>query len=236
MPRMLTLATISGLLIVAQWSASFRPASAADAEEGFKPMFNGKDLTGWEGEPGYWSVENGTITGQTTKQKPLDHPTYMYWTGGRPHNFELRASYRFQGSFGNSGINFRSERLPHWDIRGYQADMEVGPVCSGTLYECNGRAVMTVRGQLLVIEENGQRKVTTLAPAAELQKLIKPNGWNECAIIARGPAIIIKINGVVMSDVIDRNGAWDGILSLQLHPGPPMKVQFKNIRIKDFFD
>ena len=67
----------------------------------------------------------------------------MYWRGGRPHNFELRATYRFQGSFGNSGINFRSQELPHWDIRGYQADMEVGPGCSGTLYECNGREVMT---------------------------------------------------------------------------------------------
>ena len=160
----------------------------------------------------------------------------MYWRGGRPHNFELRATYRFQGSFGNSGINFRSEELPHWDIRGYQADMEVGPGCSGTLYECNGREVMTVRGQLVVIGENGQRRVTTLAPAAELQKLIKPNGWNEYTVVARGPEIILKINGAVMSDVIDRNGAWDGLISLQLHPGPPMKVQFKNIRIKDFFD
>jgi hypothetical protein len=236
MPRFFALATISGLLMAAQWSCSVMPASAADAEEGFKRMFNGKDLTDWQGEPGYWSVQDGTITGQTTKQKPLDHPTYMYWRGGRPHNFELRATYRFQGSFGNSGINFRSEELPHWDIRGYQADMEVGPGCSGTLYECNGRQVMTVRGQLLVIGEDGRRKVTTLAPAAELQKLIHPNDWNECAVIARGPEIIIKINGVVMSDVIDRNGAWDGLISLQLHPGPPMKVQFKNIRIKDFFD
>ncbi len=89
MPRFFALATISGLLMAAQWSGSVLKASAADAEEGFRPIFNGKDLTGWQGEPGYWSVENGAITGQTTRQKPLNHPTYMYWRGGRPHNFEL---------------------------------------------------------------------------------------------------------------------------------------------------
>jgi len=236
MSRSLALATFFGLLLDLLLPFSLTWASAAAVEEGFQPIFNGKDLSGWEGEPGYWSVEDGAITGQTTPQKPLNHPTYMYWRGAKPHNFELRATYRFQGTFGNSGVNFRSQELPHWDIRGYQADMEVGTGCSGTLYECNGREVMTVRGQLLVIGEDGRRKVTTLAPAAELQKLIKPNGWNECTIIARGPAITIKINGAVMSDVVDRQGAWDGLISLQLHPGPPMKVQFKNIRIKDFFD
>ena len=82
--------------------------------------------------------------------------------------------------------------------------MEVGPVCSGTLYECNQRAVMTKRGQKVVIDENGKREVTTLADSAELQKLIKPNDWNEYVVIARGPEIILKINGVVMTHMIDR--------------------------------
>ena len=210
-------------------------APAADLEPGFMPIFNGKDLSGWEGEPGYWSVEDGTITGKTTTHKPLDRATYLFWRGGKPADFELRATYRFEGTSGNSGINFRSRELAGGDIRGYQADMEVGPDYSGILYECNQREIVAKRGEKVTIAEDGTRQVAVLAPAAELQKHIKRNGWNEYAIIAQGPEIILKINGVVTSHVVDRQkgkAAADGLISLQLHPGPPMKVQFKNIRIK----
>jgi 3-keto-disaccharide hydrolase len=210
-------------------------ASAANVEEGFTSIFNGKDLSGWEGEPGYWSVEDGAITGKTTVKQPLDHATYLFWRGGKLADFELRATYRFQGSFGNSGINFRSQQLPKWDVKGYQADMETGPNYSGILYECNQRAIMTQRGQKVVIDENGKRKVTALPDAPDYQKLIKPNDWNEYTVIARGPEIVLKINGAVTSQVIDREigkAAADGLITLQLHPGKPMKVQFKNIRIK----
>jgi hypothetical protein len=212
------------------------PASATTETDGFTPMFNGKDLTGWEGEPGYWSVEDGALTGITTAEKPLDHPTYLFWTGGKPANFELRATFRFVGSEGNSGINFRSQKLPKWDVKGYQADMEAGPNYTGILYECNQREIMTLRGQKVVIDEDGHREVTKLAEAADLQKVIKPNDWNEYVIIARGLEIILKINGTVMSHVIDRQrgkAAAAGVITLQAHPGPPMKVQFKEIKIKN---
>jgi hypothetical protein len=211
-------------------------SAAAEAEKGFTPIFNGRNLSGWEGEPGYWSVEDGALTGKTTIEHKLDHPSYIFWRGGKPADFELRATYRFQGSHGNSGINFRSQRLPKWDVKGYQADMETGPNYSGILYECNGRGIMTARGQKVVIDRDGRRDVTTLADAAELQKQIKANDWNEYAIIARGPEIIFKINGAVMSYVIDREqgkAASDGLVTLQVHPGPAMKVQFRNIRIKN---
>jgi hypothetical protein len=214
-----------------------KQSAAAEAEEGFKPIFNGKNLTGWEGEPGYWSVEDGALTGQTTKEHPLDHASYLFWRGGKPADFELRAAWRFQSKWGNSGINFRSRQLRGWDVKGYQADMETGPDYTGILYECNQRAIITQRGQKVVIDEKGKREVTTLAPSAELQKHIKPNDWNEYAIIAHGPEIILKVNGVVMSQVIDREkgkAAAAGVITLQLHPGVPMKVQFKNIRIKYF--
>jgi hypothetical protein len=210
-------------------------AATAEMEDGFTLIFNGKDLTGWEGEPGYWSVEDGALTGQTTKEHPLDHPSYIFWRGGKPADFEIRATYRFVGDHGNSGINFRSQQLPNWDVKGYQADMETGPNYTGILYECNQRAIMTQRGQKVVIDEKGKREVTTLAPSAELQKHIKPNDWNEYVVIARGPEIVLQVNGVVMSHVIDREkgkAAADGVITLQLHPGRPMKVQFKNIRIK----
>lgn len=216
------------------WKSLGRNA-ATDVEESFTPIFNGKDLSGWEGEPGYWSVEDGAITGTTTAEKPLDHATYLFWRDGKPADFELRADYRFVTPDGNSGINFRSQELPKRDIKGYQADMEAGPNYTGILYECNQREIMTTRGQKVVIAEDGRRDATTLAPTAELQKVIKPNDWNEYVIIAQGPEIILKINGAVMSHVIDREkgkAASNGLLSLQVHPGPPMKVQFRNIRIK----
>lgn len=211
-------------------------AKPADVEEGFAPMFNGKDLTGWEGEPGFWAVEDGAITGKTATAKPLDHATYLFWKDGKPADFELRAAFRFVSPEGNSGINFRSQRLPKWDIKGYQADMETGRNYTGILYECNQREIITLRGQKVVIHEDGRRETTAMAPSADLQKHIKTNDWNEYVIIARGPEIILKINGVVMSHTIDRErgkAASAGLISLQLHPGPPMKVQFKNLRIKN---
>ncbi|MBU4273758.1 MAG: DUF1080 domain-containing protein [Planctomycetes bacterium] len=216
-------------------NANPRPSVAPEAEKGFTPIFNGKDLTGWQGEPGYWSVEDGAITGVTTAEEPLDHPTYLFWRGGKPADFVLRASYRFVTPAGNSGINFRSRELPNWDIKGYQADMETGPNYSGIFYECNQRAIMAQRGQKVEIDEDGKRTVTSFADPAELQKHIKTDGWNEYEIIARGPEIILKINGVATSHVIDRErgkSSAEGLISLQLHPGPPMKVQFKNIRVK----
>jgi len=205
-------------------------ASAAD-EEGFKPIFNGRDLTDWEGQPGYWSVEDGALTGTTTAEKPLKKASYIFWRGGKPGDFELRTTYRFVGNSGNSGINFRSEELPNWDVKGYQADLETGPNYSGILYECNQRAIMTKRGQKVVIDAAGKREVTPL----EKQAVIKAGEWNDMTVIAKGPEIIIKINDVITSHVIDREeqkAAAAGLITLQLHPGPPMKVQFKNLRLK----
>lgn len=200
----------------------------------FKPIFNGKDLTGWDGEPGYWSVEDGAITGLTTAEKPLNHATYLFWRDEKPADFELRAQFRFVSADGNSGINFRSQELPKGDVKGYQADMETGPTYTGILYECNGREIMTQRGLKLVIAEDGRREVTPIAPAVDWSKVIKKQDWNEYVILAHGPEIILKINGETTSHVIDRErgkAASNGLITLQLHPGPPMKVQFKNLRI-----
>lgn len=211
------------------------PVMSADVEDGFRPIFNGKNLDGWEGEPGYWSVEDGAITGRTTLEKPLKRATYLFWRGGKPADFELRLAYRLEGDGGNSGINFRSRELPGWDVQGYQADMETGPTYTGILYECNQREIMTERGQKVEIAEDGKRTVAALTPAVDWAKVIQPNDWNEYAIIARGPEIILKINGQVTSHVIDRErgkAASEGLITLQLHPGPPMSVQFKNIRIQ----
>lgn len=218
-------------------------AAAAEPEQGFTPIFNGKDLAGWEGKPGYWSVEDGCLTGATSAERPLASSTYLFWRGGRPANFELRTTYRLVGSFGNSGINFRTQELPNLDVKGYQGDMETGSTYTGVLFDVKrqlpgepwDRQILAKQGQKVVIAEDGRRAVTTLSPAKDVQKLVKANDWNEYAIIAQGAEIVIKVNGAVFSHVIDRQtgkASHEGLIALQLHRGPPMKVQYKSIRIK----
>ena len=207
---------------------------SAEVEEGFAPIFNGKDLSGWEGEAGFWSVEDGAITGQTTPERPCGHCTYLMWRGPAVADFELRFSFRIPQ--GNSGLQFRSRELGNWDIAGYQADFDAANRWTGCLYDCNGRAVIGPRGQKVVIDPDGQRKTSTVADAAELLKHVNQDDWNEYHVIARGPLITLKINGVIMSQVIDnerQKSAGSGILAVQLHGGPPMKVQVRNLRLKE---
>ena len=199
-------------------------ASAADAEEGFTSMFNGKDLTGWEGKPDGWWVEDGAITSQSTAEKPCKKHHYLMWRGGTPGDFEMRFSYRISG--GNSGVQIRSREIPNWDTRGYQADMEAGQMWSGALFE-HARGGIAMRGTKVVIDADGTKHVTDVADSAELQKRIKADDWNDYRIVAQGSHITLAINGVVMSEVHDNDkthAARSGIIAVQMHPGPPMKV------------
>jgi len=210
-------------------------AAAASVEDGFTPLFNGRDLAGWEGKPGFWSVEDGAITGQTTAKNPIGQAsTYLIWRGGKPADFDLRVQFRLVT--GNSGVQFRSRELPDFDMFGYQADMCTEGLWYGMLYETSERGKIALRGQQAVIDENGQKSVTSLGDSAELLTYVKQGDWNQYRIIARGNEITLLINGVVMSRTIDRQrgrAAAEGLIGFQLHPGPPMKVQFKNIRIKN---
>jgi hypothetical protein len=207
--------------------------SADHTEAGFLQIFNGRDLVGWEGDKRFWSVQDGAITGQTTKDNPLKRSTYLIWRGGTVADFELRLSYRIES--GNSGIQFRSRELDNWIVAGYQADLEAGATWTGALYEVHGRAALVERGQKVIIDESGKKQVTSLGDPMELLKYVKPGGWNDYHIIAYGNDITLKINGVVMSQVIDEEkakAARSGIIAIQLHSGPPMKVQLKDIRLK----
>jgi hypothetical protein len=226
----------------------------AEVEPGFKAMFNGKDLTGWEGKPGWWSVADGAITSESTPAKPCDKAHYLMWRGGKPGDFDLRLEYRLVG--GNSGIQFRSRELPDYDTSGYQADMEAGDQWTGCLFE-HTRGGVAMRGEKVLIDQEGKKKITFLGDpqklldqaafnaantakpgrGAELLKHIKKNDWNSYRVIARGPEITLEINGVVMCQVTDNQAglaARSGVIALQMHPGPPMKVQFRNLRIKIF--
>ena len=173
--------------------------------------------------------------------KPCPQAHYLIWRGGKPADFDLRLDYRLIG--GNSGIQFRSREVPDWDTSGYQADMEAGDQWTGCLFE-HTRGGVAMRGERVVIAKDGKKTTTPISDSTtgdipklskELLKVFKQEGWNSYTVIARGPEITLKINDVVMCQAIDNQegvAARDGIIAVQMHPGPPMKVQFKNLRIK----
>lgn len=216
---------------------------AEDSEKGFKKIFNGKDLKGWEGAPDLWSVEDGAITGKTSPEHPAKENTFLIWKGGEPADFELRCSFLIkpgnEKGFSNSGIQYRSRvvKPEYWVVSGYQADMEAGKTYTGILYEEKARGILAQRGQKVVIDENGKINVvgSTGRTAEQVEASVKHGEWNTYEIIAKGNHLIQKINGEVTVDVTDEQeakAAKKGIIALQIHAGPPMFVQFKDIRIK----
>ncbi len=208
----------------------------ADSEEGFQSLFNGTDLTNWDGNPKFWSVKDGAITGQTTAENPTKGNTFIVWKGGNVADFELRLTFKIVG--GNSGIQYRSKVTDqaNWVVGGYQADFEANKTFSGILYEERGRGILAQRGQMTWIQPDGKiRVVGSLGKSEDIQAVIKPEQWNDYVVIARGNHLTHIINGRVTVDVVDdhvEKRAMSGILALQLHAGPPMNVQFKDIRIK----
>ena len=213
-------------------------ASTAVAED--KNLFNGKDLTGWKGLD-FWSVEDGCITGRTTKEKPTKGNTFLVWQGGEVGDFEFTFKYKIVG--GNSGVQYRSKVVDEkaFVVSGYQADFEAGKTYSGILYEEKGRGILAQRGQKTVIkdgEKPGKAKVEVtgeVGKSAEIQAKIKAEDWNEYRIVAQGGHLQHYINGVQTVDVTDETavGAKKGILALQLHAGPAMVVQFKDLVLKE---
>jgi len=209
-------------------------------------MFNGKDLTGWDGSPDLWSVRDGAITGQTTGEKPAKENTFLVWTNGQPADFEMRCSFRIEANnsagFANSGVQFRSKvvKPAYWVVAGYQADMEAGPNYTGGLYEEKMRGILASRGQKVLIHADGSKEVTgSLGSAADLENEIHKGAWNDYVIIAKGNHLQQFINGKEMIDVVDEQtgkAAASGVIALQLHAGQPgkceMTVQFKDLRIK----
>jgi hypothetical protein len=214
---------------------------AVATEKGFEKIFDGKTLKGWNGDPKFWSVQDGAITGKTTRENPTKGNTFIIWEGGKTGDFDLRLDYKIVG--GNSGIQYRSFKADgpdEWRIGGYQADFEAGDTYSGICYGERFRGILSLRGKktTLTIGDDGKLKkaVEEFAKDADIAKAIKKEEWNGYRIVARGFNISHYINGVKTTQLIDRDKKSrraDGLLALQLHAGPPMTVQFKNIRIKD---
>ena len=205
-----------------------------------KPIFNGQDLTGWEGNPELWSVKDGAITGTTTADKPTKGNTFLVWKGGDVSDFELTFKYRIEK--GNSGVQYRSKLIDpqSWVVSGYQADFEAGPKYSGILYEEKGRGILANRGEKVTVKEGEApnkpklEKTGDVGNNEEIQASIKSEDWNEYKLVAKGNHLQHFINGKQTIDVTDETavGAKSGILALQLHAGPPMVVQFKEIVLK----
>ena len=216
-------------------AVGFSPTFTFAADElGFKPLFNGKDLTGWDGNPKFWSVVDGVIQGQTTKENPTSGNTFLIWRDGQVDDFELRAQFKIVG--GNSGIQYRSKDLGNWVVGGYQADFDASNGYTGILYEEKAtRGIMSQRGTKTTYSADGKKEEVRFADGNELKEKIKFEDWNEYVVTASGSRCSHSINGALMSETIDNDPAkqvMSGILALQLHAGPPMTVQFKNIRIK----
>jgi hypothetical protein len=208
-----------------------------DDAAGFEQIFDGKTLTNWDGDAEFWRVDGGAITGQTTAEKPLKQNTFIIWRGGTTKDFELKLEFRMNG--GNSGVQYRSAALPDagkYVLKGYQADMDAQSMYTGMLYEERGRGFLAERGRFTRMVEGGVRKlIGSPGDGEELKALIKPGDWNQLHIIARGTTVIHVINGRIMSAFLDddpKGRIAEGLLGLQLHVGPPMKVEFRNILLK----
>lgn len=211
------------------------PASADDS--GYEQIFDGKTLTGWEGDPKYWRVEGGALLGEVTPETLLKQNSFLIWRGGVTKDFELKVEYRVS-ALGNSGINYRSVEVPGvpWGMRGYQADIDGRNRYTGQNYEERGRTFNAQRGQITHIR-NGKKAeiIGSLGEPAELESFIKKEDWNQYHLIVRGNILVHILNGHVMSVVIDddtENRRIDGLLGVQVHVGPPMKIEFRNFRIK----
>lgn len=209
------------------------------AEDEFVSIFDGESFDGWDGDMRYWSIEDGVIIGQFTKDKPLAANTFLIWRGGKNKgvvsDFELKFQYRISEN-GNSGVQYRSQEEDNFGMKGYQADIHHGPRWTGICYDEHGRKVLADRGQSVVVEAGEKPKVVEqFGDPAELMNQIDLAGWNEYHIIAKGNRLIHKINGVRMSEVLDNDEAereLKGLLGLQIHRGTPVKVEFKNVLLK----
>jgi hypothetical protein len=206
--------------------------------DGFITIFNGKDLTGWDGLADYWEVKDGAISGHETKDKSKQ--TFLVWKDGKVSDFELHYKYKFATEDGNSGVQFRSKVLDEKTFRvgGYQADCDAKAGYDGSIYDEAGvagnRGVMSTRGEKTVWDKDNKRHNEKLPDAAELKKYIKVGDWNEVVLVAKGNHVTYTINGHLMTDLTDESpkALKEGVLALQLHAGYTMDIQFKDIKIK----
>ena len=244
--------TIFALTLIGAFSFCFQTAVAQKKKkDGFMEIFDGKTLKGWKGDPAYWRVENGNLVGEITPDKLLKNNTFIIWEG-ETKDFVLKLEYKITEK-GNSGINYRSERVADniHALKGYQADIDGGNRYTGQNYEERGRTTLAYRGQITTINsaddptksvkdfvaKNAWTKTDVTGSLGNRDSLgmkIKGNDWNQIHLIVKGNRLQHFVNGVLMSEVTDNDPAnrkMAGLLGVQVHVGPPMKVEYWNIRL-----
>ncbi len=238
----LTLTTLSAFSLAQDQAKSTLPAAGAD---GWISLFNGKDLTGWDCFPEYWSVVDGAIQCSETKETSKQTDLILLASKDAPEkfaNFEIRYSFKWLTPGGNSGLQFRGkiDKPEAKHVGGYQADIDAGNTYSGIIYDEAGvagkRGIMSKRGEKTVWDAQNQRTGTPLeANDAAVKAKIKPVGeWNDVVLIADGNHITYSINGQVTTELTDNSpqACKDGIIAFQMHAGHTMTIQFKDIKIK----
>jgi Domain of Unknown Function (DUF1080) len=220
---------------------------AIEDRTGFEPIFDGKSLSNWDGDTAFWKAIDGSIVGESTAENPVKENTFLVWKGGEPADFELKVELRMTG--GNSGIQVRSTHLPagtkvedrevtgQWVLKGYQADFDAQNVYTGMWYEERARGFLARRGTATYVPAGGgPRTIGNLERTPdELKAIIKQGDWNHVHVIARGSTLINIVNGNVTAVVVDddlKNRAVKGLIGFQIHTGPPMKVEFRNVALK----
>lgn len=240
------------LLSILHFSCSSTKTSDTKVKDDYPVIFDGKTLDGWEYDPVYWRVENGAIVGEVTPTTLLKRNSFIIKKDLILYDFDLTVEYRVSDR-GNSGINYRSEKIDTlpYAMRGYQADIDGQNNYTGQNYEERGRTTLAYRGQQTII--NGPEASTllkdniksnawtkaivtgSLGSRDSLKTQIRNADWNECHLVVKGNRLLHYINGVLMSDVTDNdmvNRKLSGSLGVQVHVGPPMKIEYRNFRIR----
>ncbi|QMW00783.1 3-keto-disaccharide hydrolase [Spirosoma foliorum] len=245
-----------GLLLAVMTTAGINTSCVAQKKkDGFVQIFDGKTLKGWDGDPTYWRVENGNLVGEITPATLLKTNSFIIWKGGEPGDFEFTGEFNITQD-GNSGINYRSDQLTDvpFALRGYQADIDGKIRYTGQNYEERKRTTLAYRGQKTTIPPytgpatpegvranvknnawSGLTVTGSLGSSDSLKTLIKSEDWNTFRLVIKGNRLQHYINDVLMSEVTDEdtvNGKSKGLLGVQVHVGPPMKVQYRNLMLK----
>jgi hypothetical protein len=232
-----------GILLLAATAFAQRGGMFITLDEtGFRPMFDGQSLKGWDCDPDFWRAEGGEIIGETRADHQPKQNIFCVWRGAKPADFDLKLEYRLTGAdTGNSGVQYRSIERPdvgRWVMQGYQADIDAREQYTGQIYEERGRGFLALRGQFNYIGDGRKPgNVGSLGDGGELKAFIHSGGWNDLEVIARGNTIIQLLNGHVMSGIVDDDKAgrkMDGLIGIQLHKTTgPMKIEARRIRIKE---
>ncbi len=223
----------SPLALLLLITATLLASTASRAQGDFVSLFNGKDLTGWDGNPELWAVADGAIVGTTKAPEDLAYNQFLIWRGGTLKNFELRVKMKVEGQ-NNSGIQYRSKELPEngkWSIGGYQCDVHPAAENNAMVYHERGRGIVAKNGQTVVVDPAAKKWLTgDRDPVA-----VDIAQWNEYTIIAKGNHLVHKINGQLAAELHDcdeAGRALEGLLAFQIHRGPAMTVSIKDVQLK----